>query len=215
MRRSNHPRKSGRTELLSDRRGSADVVPFRSLFREPQTPSTRPRQGIPSPPGKCSRLGPGTAGARGLHPRSRRQTGAVRSGGVLDRDRHRDVARDVVGRDRDLFRVSGRRPYPADRTPGGDAVCLRGPHRRTARQGRSYHQPAVARSGTVRPEARSDYAPADHAGIARDCAGRHSGCPGHRIDQDALARPHGDRRGPFGDAEALADQRYRDFRGAS
>ena len=36
-----------------------------------------------------------------------------------------------------------------------------------ARQGRSHHQPPIARSGTIRPEARTDHAPSDHAGIPR------------------------------------------------
>ena len=39
MRGSNQPRKLSRTEPVSDRRGSADVVPFRSLFRVSATPS--------------------------------------------------------------------------------------------------------------------------------------------------------------------------------
>src|SRR5258708_36068581 len=52
------PRKFGRTELISDRRGSADVEPFRSLFRVPPAPSSRSRQGVPSPPhGKPNRGG--------------------------------------------------------------------------------------------------------------------------------------------------------------
>ena len=37
MRGSNRLRKLSRTELISDRRGSADVVPFRSSFRVPTT----------------------------------------------------------------------------------------------------------------------------------------------------------------------------------
>ena len=133
-----------------------------------------------------------------LHPRPRRQAGPVRTGGVLDRGRHGDGARHVVGRDRDLFRVSRRRSDPADRAPGGDAIRLRRPHRRTARQGRSHHQPPVARSGTVRPEARPDHAPPDHAGIARHRARRHSGRFSHRIDQSRRrAAPHASRCQPL------------------
>ena len=106
-------------------------------------------------------------GAERLHHCPRRQAGAVRAGGVLDRRRHGHRARRVVGRDRDLFRVPRRRADAVDRATGGHAIRLRRPDRRTARQGRSHHQPPAARSGAVRPEARSDHAAPDHAGIPR------------------------------------------------
>ena len=165
-----------RTELTSDRRGSADVVPFRSSYRVSPSPSARPWQARRAARSAPANPAPATAQrARGLYPGPCRQTGPLRAGGVLDRDRHRDRARHMVGGDRDLFRVPRRRPHPADRTPGGDAIRLRRPHRRTARQGRSHHQPSVARPGTVRPETRPGHASADRAGIARHGAGRHSG----------------------------------------
>ena len=41
-----------RAELSSDRRGSADVVSFRSSYRVSPAPSPRPRQAIGPPPGR-------------------------------------------------------------------------------------------------------------------------------------------------------------------
>ena len=185
------PRQFSRTELVSDRRGSADVVPFRSSFRVPPAPSLRTTAGaaprVRRRIMRCAHLG---AGAGRLHDRPCRQAGPLRTGGVLDRGRHRHGARHVVGGDRDLFRVPRRRPDPADRPSGRDAIRLRGPHRRTARQGRSHHQPPVARPGAVRPEARPDHAPPDRAGIARHRARRHSRRHGHRIDPAAGTRRH-------------------------
>ena len=102
--------------------------------------------------------------------------------GTVDRARH------VVGGDRDLFRVSRRRADAADRPPGRDAIRLRGPHRRIARQGRPHHQPPVARPGTVRPEARPDHAAPDRARIARHRARRH---PGRVASPDRSGRRRG------------------------
>src|ERR1700692_3299982 len=85
---SNPPAILSRTELMSDRRGSVDVVPFRSLFRVPPTPFPRPWSGVGAPPGDEPRGGPGAAPGGRLHDRPCRQTGPVRTGGVLDRDRH-------------------------------------------------------------------------------------------------------------------------------
>src|SRR3984957_2320525 len=99
------PRQISRTELISERRGSADVVPFRSSYRVPPTPSSQPRQTACSPRGTqpCRSA---RGGARGLHPRLRRQTGPVWTGGVLDRGRYGDDAWPVVGGDGNLFRIS-------------------------------------------------------------------------------------------------------------
>src|ERR1700687_3169031 len=104
---SNHTRKFGRTELPSDRRGSADVEPFRSLFRTyPAPSSTRARQGSLASPGGEPGVGLfpfTTRGGGRLYTRPRRQAGPVWSGGVLDRGRDGDHARHVVRRDWDLF----------------------------------------------------------------------------------------------------------------
>src|SRR6202022_2494023 len=107
MRRSNHSREFSRTELISGRRGGADVVPFGSLFRVSPTPFSRPWKvgGAPSGGNPCAR--PVTAGAtRGLYAGPRRQAGPLWTCSLLDRGRYRDGARHVVGGDRDLFRVS-------------------------------------------------------------------------------------------------------------
>ena len=167
------------------------------------------RPGAAAPTCRRSRPRPGR-----LRHRPCRQAGPVRPRGVLDRGRHHRRARHVVGGDRHLFRVSRRRPDPADRPPGRDAIRLRRPHRRTARQGRPHHQPPVARSGTVRPETRPDHAPPDRAGIARHRARRDPGRRGHRIDPAAGARR---RRGyaRLRHPKTLADQRHRDLRGAA
>src|SRR5258708_12972741 len=116
MARSNHARKFGRTELLSDRRGSADVEPFRSLFRTyPAPSSTRPCKGSLAPPGDEPGVGPfpfTTRGGGRLYPRPRRQAGPVWSGGVLDRGRHGAHARHVVAPHPHLFPISPPRPHP-------------------------------------------------------------------------------------------------------
>ena len=169
------------------------------------------------PPGRHQPCRSGCCPARTgrLYHGTCRQTGPVRSGGVLDRGRHGDGARHVVGRDRDLFCVPRRRSHPADRAPGGNAIRLRRPHRGTARESGPHHQPPIAGSGTIRPETRPGHASPDHAGIARRGAWRHSGFAGHRIDQAAIARSRDHRCRSFGYAETLADQRYRHFRGAA
>ena len=183
MRRSNQPRKSGRTEPLSDRRGSADVVSFRSLFRVSAPPFPRPWQGIHAPPPGGPRCGlRGQTGGERLYAGPCRQAGPLWARRVLDRGRHGDSAWHVVGGDRDLFCLSRRRSDAADRPPGGDAIRLRGPDRRVARQGRSHHQPPVARPGTVRPETRPDHAAPDRARIAGDGARRHPRRGRDRID---------------------------------
>ena len=188
MRRSNRPRKLSRPECrptgagvpMSYRSGQYSEYPQHHPHDHGRASARRPARAML----RCR----SDAGAGRLHTRPCRQTGAVRSGCVLDRGRHGDRARHVVGGDSDLFRVPRRRADPADRSPGRDAIRLRRPHRRTARQGRSHHQPSIARSGTIRPEARPDHAPPDHAGIPRHGARRHSGRLGHRIDQAAVAR---------------------------
>ena len=169
-------------------------------------PASRPPTGQPPATSRATR-------PDRLHAGSCGQAGPLRTRRVLDRGRHRHDAWNVVGGHRHLFRVSRRRSDAADRAPGGNAICLRRPDRGSSRQGRPRNQPAIAGSGAIRPEARTDHAAADHAGIARERARRHSRCDG--LDQGAVARRGCDRTGGIRYPKALADQRHRRIRCAA
>ena len=127
---------------------------------------------------------------RRLHHRARRTADQVRTGGVLDRRRHRRDHGRLVGRDRDLFRLPRRRAQRAHRAPGRAAIRLRRPHRRTARADRPHHQPAIARPGAIRAES-STSLPAGEATLElrADGAGRHRRSDRDRLDQRRGARP--------------------------
>ena len=96
----------------------------------PPSPRARPERRRAAPPPVRP---PPQRRRRRLHAGACRQAGPRRPGGVLDRRRHHRRARHVVGGHRHLFRLSRRRADPAGRPPGGDAIRLRRPHRRTAR----------------------------------------------------------------------------------
>src|ERR1700712_1501285 len=96
---SNPPR---RTKVVSDRRGSADVVSFRSIFYVATTSCAGACQAAPGPPPKghsneiCSKR---------LRNLACRQAGSLRTRCLLDCSWHGDGARRLVGRHGHLFCV--------------------------------------------------------------------------------------------------------------
>src|SRR6266511_1767328 len=123
-------------------------------------------------------------GAR-LRARPCRPPVAPRADRLLGGGRHTHRHGAVDHRHRHVFRLPRGRADAAHRPAGGDAIRLRGPHRRIARAGRPDFQPAAARPGTARAEARSDPAPAGGAGIARLGAERAARSDADRLEQAA------------------------------
>src|SRR5205085_538842 len=111
-------RKLSRTDAVSDRRGSADVVPFGSIFRISSISCAGSRKVWSAPPSCDGTIAPCE---EWLHHPPRRQAGPVWPRGVLDPHRHGHRAWRLVGGNGHLFRISRRRADTADRASGGYA----------------------------------------------------------------------------------------------
>ena len=172
-----------------------------SIASDEPCAATRPRRRAQSRAAPARRKAAGRRKNLRLHHRARRAADPVRTGGVLDRRRHRRDLGRLVGHHRHLFRLQRRRAEGLDRAPGRAAIRLRRPHRRTARPDRPHHEPPIARSGAVRAEAQRFVAPPGSAGIARHGLERH-----FRSVDDRLVKPAAHRHA--NDAKTLADQRF-------
>ena len=102
-------------------------------------------------------LPPRCGSGGGLHAGPCRAPAAARTDRLLGGGRHAGDHGGLDHHHRHLFRVPRGRAHAADRTPGRDAVRLRGPHRRAARR-RSIASPAAScstRSSSSRSSIRS------------------------------------------------------------